>query len=218
MGILGSVGSGRTTLAKLVSGISRPTEGSVQINGSVIPVFELRTGFDLNFDGYENMHIKGCMTGWSKQQIKEKQQEIIEFAELQDSIHLKMSGIKPVDRSRLGLAMILMDDAEIMVFDCPMQVGSIAMRNKCIAKMRERAEDSQRTLVMVNVIWEITGQLCERGIVLHNGEIKFDGPFDEAVSVYREKYRDRLNIVRKPETDDEEHTFGDDDATEFSDF
>ena len=202
VGILGSVGSGRSTLAKVMSGISRPTEGKIEINGNVIPVFDVRSGFDLNFDGYENIRIKGCMMGWDKKQIRDKQQDIIEFAQLEDLIHLKMKALKPVDRSRLGLSMVLMDDSEIMVFDSSIQVGSFAHRGRVIEKLRERSDDKDRTLVMVNVMWEITGQLCDRGIVLHNGEIKFDGPFDEAIDIYREKYRDRGAVVNKPESND----------------
>ena len=204
VGILGSVGSGRSTLAKILSGITFPTEGKVDINGSVIPVFDIKSGFDLNFDGYENIRIKGCMMGWDKKQIKEKQQEIIEFAQLQDLVRLKMKAMKPVDRTMLGLSMVLMDDSEIMVFDSPIKVGSFAQRGRVIEKLKERAEDGNRTFVMVNVIWEITGQLCERGIVLHNGEVKFDGPFNEAVDLYKEKYRDKGTVMNKPESNDRE--------------
>ena len=202
VGILGSVGSGRSTLAKILSGITFPTEGKVDINGSVIPVFDIKSGFDLNFDGYENIRIKGCMMGWDKKQIKKKQQEIIEFAQLEELINLKMKAMKPVDRTMLGLSMVLMDDSEIMVFDSPIKVGSFAQRGRVIEKLKERAEDGNRTFVMVNVIWEITGQLCERGIVLHNGEVKFDGPFDEAIDIYREKYREKGTVINKPESND----------------
>ena len=218
VGILGNIGSGRTSLAKVIAGISYPTEGNVQINGSVIPVFELRGGFDLHFNGYDNIRIKGCTMGWSKQQIKEREREIIEFAELEEKIHLKMSGLRPVDRMRLGLTMILMDDSDIMVFDSPFQVGSFALRDKYIKKIRERAESSDRTLVMVNVVWEITKTLCERGIVLHNGEIKYDGPYDEAVKIYRKKYRDKKIKVEKQEEANEEQNDDNEDESGFSDF
>ena len=218
VGILGNIGSGRTSLAKVIAGISYPTEGNVQINGSIIPVFELKGGFDLNFNGYDNIRIKGCTMGWNKQQIKEREHEIIEFAELEDQIHLKMSALRPVDRMRLGLTMILMDDSDIMVFDSPFQVGSFALRNKYIEKIRERTESGDRTLVMVNVVWEITKTLCERGIVIHNGEIKYDGPYDKAVKVYSEKYRDKRTNIKKREVDNEEQNDDNDDGAIFSDF
>ncbi|MBR6444150.1 MAG: ABC transporter ATP-binding protein [Firmicutes bacterium] len=218
VGILGSVGSGRSTLSGIIAGTTHPTEGKATVNGKVMPVFDLRSGFDMNFNGHDNIRIRGCMMGWTKKQIEERKQEIIEFAEMEKQMNLKMKGYKPVDRSRLGLAMTFMDDSDIIVFDSPIKVGTPAQREKCIEKMRLWSEDENRTLIMVNIIWQITEQLCERGIVLYNGEIKFDGPFEEAVEVYKEKYRVESTAGKKDSEDGPDADYADDDSADFNDF
>ncbi|MDO4860867.1 MAG: ATP-binding cassette domain-containing protein [Bacillota bacterium] len=223
VGILGNVGSGRTTLAKIISGISFPTEGKAKINGKVMAVFDLRSGFDLNFTGRDNIRVKGHMMGWTKKQIEEREDEIIDFAEMRKIIDLKMSGYKPVDRSRLGLSMALMDDADIIMYDGYVAVGTPNQRAKCIEKMHKWKEDKNRTLIMISAIFHTMDQLCDRGIVIDNGEIKFDGPFDEAVKIFRTKYKlkgktDKNSFEEDKDNNTDEHITDDDDGSNYGDF
>lgn len=203
--IIGNIGSGRSTLARIISGVASPTEGTAEVEGKILPIFDMRSGFDMNFTGRDNIYMKGVMMGWSKQQVAEREEEIIRFAELDRLIDMKMKAFKPVDISRLGFSMIAVDDNDIMVFDCFLAVGNLDQRARCVAKLKEITSDENRTLVMVNNIWPITAELCTRGIVFHEGMVMYDGPLDDAIKEFRTKYKTKVLTAGEDEVHKDDH-------------
>jgi len=194
--LIGSGSSGKTSLIRILAGIVQPTSGTMSIRGKVTSALTFGAGFDLEMTGRENISLKGMLLDWSKEKIEEEEASLIEFAELGDVIDYKMKTYRPQDIGRLGLAMFTATDADIYVFDCQFIVGDRAMKQKCMKRLKEIAQDPEKTVVLVNNFLPFGNQLCERGIVLDDGKIMFDGKLKAAMAYFRKSM--------KPKDDDED--------------
>ena len=184
VGLIGRNGSGKTTLLRIVAGIIRPTSGHVAVGGRIGSLLELGAGFHPDFTGRENVFLNGSLQGLRRRQIEERFDEIVAFAELEDSIDRPVRTYSSGMYMRLGFAIAAFLEADILLLDEVFAVGDEAFQRKCFARI---AEFKQRggTIVFVSHDAAAVERLCERAVLLRAGEVAFDGPAREAIVRYR---------------------------------
>jgi ABC-type polysaccharide/polyol phosphate transport system ATPase subunit len=185
LGIIGRNGSGKSTTLKLIAEVYRPTDGKVSVNGNVAALIELGAGFHGDLTGRENIVINGLMLGLSRRQIRDCEQRIIEFAELGEFIDSPVKQYSSGMYMRLGFAIAVEVDPDILLIDEILSVGDAAFQQKCV----ERIEDFQRrgkTIVCVSHARESVERLCTRAILLHEGTLIADGAPNEVFEQYNE--------------------------------
>ena len=180
----GRNGAGKSTILKMITGVSYPTDGEITVNGRVSALLELAAGFNPEFTGRENIYFKGNVMGLTDEEIKELEPEIIEFAALGDYIDQPVRTYSSGMKARLGFAINSNIDPEIMIVDEALSVGDKAFRIKCRKKIREIRAKEDITFLFVTHAPNFAKEFCKRGIVLEHGKIKFDGPIEEAIALY----------------------------------
>jgi teichoic acid transport system ATP-binding protein len=180
----GRNGAGKSTILKMITGVSFPTSGEITVNGRVSALLELSAGFNPEFTGRENIYFKGNVMGLNDDQIKEMESDIIEFAALGDYIDQPVRTYSSGMKARLGFAINSNIDPEIMIVDEALSVGDKAFRIKCRKKIKQIREKEGITFLFVTHSPATAKTFCKRGIVLEHGKIKFDGPIEEAIELY----------------------------------
>jgi ABC-type polysaccharide/polyol phosphate transport system ATPase subunit len=188
LGIIGRNGSGKTTTLKVISGVYRPTSGMVTIEGKVAALIELGAGFHPELTGRENIVINGLMMGFRKRQIKEREQKIIEFAELGNFIDSPVKQYSSGMYMRLAFSVAVEVDPDILLIDEILAVGDSAFREKCMERIRD-FHRRRKTIIYVSHGRESVMELCTRAILLHEGSLVSD---DTPERIY-EKYNDILH-------------------------
>ena len=186
LGIVGKNGSGKSTLLKLITSVLMPDEGSIQIKGKISALLELGSGFNPEFSGYQNIFFYGTILGFSKKEMNEKLEDIIEFADIGEFMDQPLKTYSSGMKSRLAFSVAVHIDPEILILDEVLSVGDIHFKRKSYAKMQEFFE-SGKTIIYVSHSSGEVNRLCTRAIMLHDGEILIDGEPKE-VTKYYEKY------------------------------
>lgn len=184
LGIIGSNGAGKSTLLKLLSRITAPTEGEIDIYGRISSMLEVGTGFNGEMTGRENVYLNGAILGMTKAEIDSKMEQIIEFSEVAEFIDTPVKRYSSGMYVKLAFSVAAHLDSEIMIMDEVLAVGDVAFQKKCLAKMREAAEKEGRTVLYVSHNMDTIRRLCDRCIVLDNGRIVFDGNVEDAIEKY----------------------------------
>lgn len=184
VGIIGKNGAGKSTLLKILSKVTAPTTGQIRIRGRVGTLLEVGTGFHPEMTGRENIYMNGAILGMTKQEIRSKLDEIIEFSGCERYIDTPVKRYSSGMTVRLGFAVAAHLEPEILVVDEVLAVGDAEFQKKAIGKMQDVARGQGRTVLFVSHNMAAVKSLCTRGIVLHNGGMVFDGPTDEAIEVY----------------------------------
>ncbi|NTU73306.1 ABC transporter ATP-binding protein [Candidatus Roizmanbacteria bacterium] len=183
VGIIGKNGAGKSTLLKLVAGVSSPTEGFVRINGKVAPLIELGAGFHPELDGRENILLNGVILGLKETFLKEKMDEIIDFAEIREFIDMPVKYYSSGMYMRLAFAVAVFTEPEILLIDEILAVGDTAFQKKCMGKMKE-FKDKGVTIVFVSHAMDMVDQFCDRVIYLEHGMVKYDGETEKGLELY----------------------------------
>ena len=186
VGILGLNGAGKSTLLKVVAGVLKPTEGSVEIKGSIVPLLELGAGFDKQYTGKENIFLYGAMLGHSKEFIREKYEEIIEFSELGDFIDVPVKNYSSGMKSRLGFSIATVVEPDILILDEVLSVGDAKFRKKSEKKIMSMIEKNV-TVLFVSHSLEQVRRVCNNAILLEKGHIIAQGEIEEVAAVYESK-------------------------------
>lgn len=184
--LFGKNGAGKSTILKIITGVTYPTEGKVEVNGRVSALLELTSGFDSEFTGRENIYLKGQILGLKNNEIKELEQDIIDFAELGEYIDQPVRTYSSGMKARLGFAVNANIKPEILIIDEALSVGDEAFRKKCVKKINEITSQEDVTLLFVTHATNTAKDFCKRGIVMKKGEAIFDGPIDDAIKEYNE--------------------------------
>jgi len=184
IGLIGSNGAGKSTLLKTIARVLRPTEGRVWVRGSVSPMIELGAGFHPELTGRENIFINGAMLGFSRRQMQEKFDSIVEFSELSAFIDAPLRTYSSGMIARLGFAVASDVDPDILIIDEALSVGDEAFQRKCLARMKE-FRDRGVTIFYVTHALDSISMLCPRAAWLEGGRIRYMGPTDEVVQAYR---------------------------------
>ena len=184
LGIIGRNGAGKSTLLKIISRITAPTEGEVEIIGRVTSMLEVGTGFHGEMTGRENVYLNGAILGMTKAEIDSKMDEIIAFSEVGEFIDTPVKRYSSGMYVKLAFSVAAHLDNEIQIMDEVLAVGDMDFQKKCLQKMRAAARVEGRTVLYVSHNMNTIRRLCDRCIVLDEGKIVFDGDVDKAISIY----------------------------------
>ncbi|WP_458781617.1 ABC transporter ATP-binding protein [Arthrobacter sp. D3-16] len=182
--LLGLNGSGKSTLLKHISGVMLPDSGTVRTRGRVAGLIEVGAGFHPDLSGRDNVFLNGAILGMTEQQVKERFDDIVEFSEIGQFIDTEVKFYSSGMYLRLAFSVAVHTDPEVFLIDEILAVGDEPFQRKCIDKIQELARDG-KTLVVVSHDLDLVSRLCDRGILLEHGNVKFDGPIHEAVSILR---------------------------------
>ncbi len=172
IGIIGRNGAGKSTLLKILSRITPPTKGRIEITGRVASLLEVGTGFHGDLSGRENIYLNGSVLGMTKREINSKFEEIVEFAEVKDFLDTPVKRYSSGMYVRLAFAVAAHLEPEILIVDEVLAVGDAAFQKKCIGKMKD-VSNSGRTILFVSHHMASIQSLCNKAIVLKNGRIDF---------------------------------------------
>jgi ABC-type polysaccharide/polyol phosphate transport system ATPase subunit len=182
-GIIGRNGSGKSTMLKMIAGIGRPTSGTVKVSGRVSALIELGAGFHPEISGRENVFINGMMLGLSRRQVAQRFDEIVEFAELQDFIDAPVKTYSSGMYMRLGFAVAIHVDPEVLLVDEVLAVGDEAFTHKCLDKFGEFRRLG-RTLLLVTHQLDMVTRLCDEAVWLDGGLARVQGDPKRVVDAY----------------------------------
>lgn len=186
LGILGLNGAGKSTLLKVIAGVQKPSEGSVKVRGKIVPLLELGAGFDKEYTGAENIYLYGTVLGYSKEFIREKYNEIVEFSELGDFINVPVKNYSSGMKSRLGFAIATVVQPDVLILDEVLAVGDAKFRKKCEAKIQSMF-DSGVTVLFVSHSLAQVKRICNKGIILEHGQLIAAGDIEDISLIYTEK-------------------------------
>ncbi len=184
LGIIGGNGAGKSTMLKLLSRVTAPTEGEIDIYGRIASMLEVGTGFSGEMTGRENVYMNGAILGMTKAEIDAKMEDIIEFSEVREFIDTPVKRYSSGMYVKLAFSVAAHLDSEIMIMDEVLAVGDMAFQKKCLNKMREAAKQEGRTVLYVSHNMNTIRQLCDRCIVLDKGKVVFEGGVEEAIDIY----------------------------------
>src|SRR5437764_5038754 len=184
IGLVGRNGSGKTTLLRLLSGIVKPTSGRVAVGGRIGSLLELGAGFHPDLTGRENVYLNGSIHGLRRAAIREKLDEIVAFAGLEDFIDLPVRTYSSRMYMRLGFAIAAHIEADVLLLDEVFAVGDEAFQRKCFGKIFEFKQRGG-TIVFVSHDAAAVERLCDRAVLLRNGTVEFDGATRDAIMQYR---------------------------------
>ena len=183
IGLIGHNGAGKTSLLRLMSGVSQPTEGRLQIVGRIAPLISVGVGFNREMSGRENVYVNGMLLGLTRTEIDDRFDDIVAFAEVGDFIDTPVKFYSTGMFMRLGFAVAVHVDAEVLLVDEVLAVGDIAFQLKCYERMRQIVGQGT-TVVIVSHSMNAIQSLCPRAVVLRRGRMEFDGPPEQAIPLY----------------------------------
>jgi lipopolysaccharide transport system ATP-binding protein len=175
LGIIGQNGAGKSTILKMLAGISTPTRGEVKVRGSVAPLIEVGAGLIGDLTGRENIFLNGSVLGLSRAEIKRKFDEIVAFAELEEFIETPIKRYSSGMAVRLGFAIAASVDADILIMDEVLAVGDLAFQRKCFDRMEDMIKRQGKTVLLVSHNIRQVERMCSRAILLDRGRIMLDG-------------------------------------------
>lgn len=187
VGIIGKNGAGKSTLLKILSQITKPSEGRIEINGRVASLLEVGTGFHPELTGRENIFLNGTILGMTRKEVKEKFDEIVAFSGVQKFIDTPVKHYSSGMYVRLAFAVAAHLEPEILIIDEVLAVGDVEFQNKCIGKMKDVASHG-RTVLFVSHDMNAISALCEKSILLESGEIVAFDETTRVISSYLKKY------------------------------
>lgn len=182
-GFVGANGSGKSTLLKTISGILKPYKGSVKINGTISPLIELGAGFDGEMTARENIFLNGCVLGYTEEFLKDKFEEIVDFAEVRDFLDVPLKNFSSGMAARLGFAIATTVKPDILVCDEVLAVGDFKFQEKCEKRMNELLSGGT-TLLFVSHSIEQVKRMCQKAIWINHGEMKMIGSAEDVCNAY----------------------------------
>lgn len=183
LGIIGKNGAGKSTLLKVLSQVTSPTIGNVKIRGRIASLLEVGTGFHPELTGRENIFLNGAILGMSRSEIKSKFDEIVDFSGVERYIDTPVKRYSSGMYVRLAFAVAAHLEPEILIIDEVLAVGDLEFQKKCLGKMKDVTGEG-RTVLFVSHNMAAVKRLCDRGIVLDNGQLVFSGSNEDAISYY----------------------------------
>ncbi len=189
MGIIGPNGAGKTTLLKLLSHVTKPTDGSIRVNGRLSALIELGAGFHPDLSGRDNIYLNGTILGMKRADIKSRFDAIVNFAGIGDYLDTPVKRYSSGMYARLGFAIAAHVDPQILLVDEVLAVGDYAFQQRCYARMDELRSQGT-SLILVSHNMEAIRRVCGRGLVMYRGEDIFNGTAAEAVVAYSDALRE----------------------------
>ncbi len=185
VGIIGTNGSGKSTILKIITGVLNPTAGQVQVNGRISALLELGAGFDMEYNGIENVYLNGTMIGFSEEEIERKLPEILDFADIGDYVHQPVKTYSSGMFVRLAFAVAINIDPEILIVDEALSVGDVFFQAKCYRKFEE-FKAKGKTIVFVSHDLSSVSKYCDRVYLLNQGVLLGAGSPKKMIDAYKQ--------------------------------
>ena len=185
VGIIGTNGSGKSTILKIITGVLTPTSGEVKVDGRISALLELGAGFNMEYSGLENVYLNGTMIGFSKEEIDARLDDILEFADIGDFIHQPVKTYSSGMFVRLAFAVAINIDPEILVVDEALSVGDVFFQAKCYHKFEEFKKQGKTILFVSHDLGSVS-KYCDRVILLNKGVKEAEGKPKEIVDLYKQ--------------------------------
>lgn len=182
-GIVGLNGSGKSTILKVISGILKPTKGSVQVRGSISPLIELGAGFDLDLTARENIYLNGSVLGYSKSMIDDCFDDIVEFSEMRDFLDVPMKNYSSGMVARIGFSIATIVKPDILIVDEILSVGDFLFQQKCEERINKLMQGGTTVLIVSHSLDQIK-RLCNRVMWLDKGKVKMIGDMPTVCAEY----------------------------------
>lgn len=184
LGILGKNGAGKSTLLKMITGVATQTSGTIEVNGKISSLLELGAAFNPELTGYENIYQHGQVMGLSDEEIKKKEKEIIEFADIGEHLSQPVKTYSSGMFARLAFACAINVDPDILIVDEVLSVGDMAFQLKCFKKFEQFKEKGKTIIFVTHNVADVLSN-CNRAIILENGKKTFDGSVKDGVNRYK---------------------------------
>ena len=184
-GIVGTNGSGKSTMLKIVAGVLEPTKGRVAIGGTIAPLIELGAGFDMELTARENIYLNGALLGYSKQFIDERFDDIVAFAEVRDFLDMPMKNYSSGMVARVAFSVATATIPDILVVDETLAVGDFLFQEKCEKRINELVDEHGTTLLFVSHSIDQVERVCEKAVWIEKGHMRMIGDVKEVCEAYR---------------------------------
>lgn len=184
VGIIGTNGSGKSTMLKIITGVLSQTGGTVETAGNISALLELGAGFNMDYTGIENIYMNGTMMGFTRDQMDEKLDDILEFAEIGDFVYQPVKTYSSGMFVRLAFALAINVDPDILIVDEALSVGDVFFQSKCYKRMEEIRQNGTTILMVTHDMGSII-KYCDKVIVLNKGDKVAEGPAGEMVDLYK---------------------------------
>lgn len=184
IGLIGLNGCGKSTLLKTIAGVLKPTKGKVTVKGSLAPLIELGAGFDMDLTARENVFLNGAILGYSRKQMEEYYDEIVEFSELQEFMDVPIKNFSSGMISRIAFAIATIGKPDILIVDEVLSVGDFRFQQKCEERIKNIISENTTVLFVSHSIEQVK-MICEKAVWIENGRIKSFGDVDEICDQYQ---------------------------------
>ena len=188
VGLVGTNGSGKSTMLKIIAGVLEASEGECVVRGNIAPLIELGAGFDMELTARENIYLNGALLGYTKQFIDDHFDEIVEFAELRDFVDMPLKNYSSGMVARIAFAIATVTEPDILIVDETLSVGDVFFQQKCEDRIQHFIKNGDVTVLFVSHSIEQVERICQRAIWIEKGDLRMDGPVAEVCEAYRGQF------------------------------
>lgn len=196
VGIIGTNGSGKSTILKIITGVLTPTTGTVKVAGVISALLELGAGFNMDYTGVENVYMNGTMMGFSRKQMEEKLPDILEFADIGDFVYQPVKTYSSGMFVRLAFALAINVEPEILIVDEALSVGDVFFQSKCYRRMEEIRKNGTTILMVTHDMGSII-KYCDRTVLLNKGNFVAEGKPGQMVDLYKKILANQLDSLEE---------------------
>ena len=183
IGLIGLNGSGKSTMLKTIAGVLKPTKGKVTVYGTIAPLIELGAGFDMDLSAHENIFLNGAILGYDRKQMEGFYEDIVEFSELRDFLHVSVKNFSSGMVSRLAFAIATIGTPDILIVDEVLSVGDFRFQQKCQDRIQNMRSQGTTILFVSHSIAQVQ-DVCDKVVWLEKGHLKMQGPSKEICPIY----------------------------------
>lgn len=184
-GLVGTNGSGKSTMLKVIAGVLDASEGSCTVSGTIAPLIELGAGFDMELTARENIYLNGALLGYKKEFVEDHFQEIVDFAELEGFMDMPLKNYSSGMVARIAFAIATITEPDVLIVDETLSVGDFLFQRKCEQRIKELVESKHVTVLLVSHSIELVERICDRVCWIEKGQQKMLGGTDEVCAAYR---------------------------------
>lgn len=188
-GLVGTNGSGKSTMLKIIAGVLEASEGTCSVRGTIAPLIELGAGFDMELTAIENIYLNGALLGYTKEFIDENFDRIIDFAEIRDFMEMPLKNYSSGMVARIAFAIATITEPDILIVDETLSVGDFLFQQKCERRIKELVDSNNVTVLLVSHEISLVERICNRVCWIEKGKEKMVGPTDEVCEAYKHYHR-----------------------------
>ena len=188
MGLVGTNGSGKSTMLKIIAGVLEASEGEVVVRGNIAPLIELGAGFDSDLTARENIYLNGALLGYTKEFIDENLDNIVEFAELKDFLDMPLKNYSSGMVARLAFAIATVVEPDILIVDETLSVGDMFFQEKCEKRIKSFIDSGNVTVLFVSHSLEQVERICKHAVWIEKGELRMVGDVQNVCDAYKEQF------------------------------